>query len=186
MKKLSAFSKPLAWLIVIAVIAVAVLGIGGIKLNAKYRNALRVFNHAINTPDSSGNTFQSDYVRTLGFAAPIEACAARVLGSGSAALRLTECLAAANACRGDAKKAYPALAELHSAVINAYEAVKSADPASAEEVDPAYSNFRSNYRAITNTYAAAYAQYNDAIDALDGGFPASLIRNVWGIGNDSK
>ena len=186
MKKLGAFSKPVAWLIVIAVIVVAVLGIGGIKLNAKYNNALKTFKSATNTPNSNGSTFESDFTEALSYAAPIEACAARVLGKHDAAVRLTECYNAANASRGNAAKGYPAIMELYAAVTNAYDVIKLNDADAANEIAPAVSNFRSDYHRITFSYAAAYAQYKDAIDALAGGFPASLLRKIWGIGNEAE
>lgn len=185
MKKLSEFSKPLAWLIALAMMAVALLGIGGLKLNAKYNNALKSFRSAVNSPDSSGNTFESDYAKALGFALPVQAGAEKTLAGSETARQLTACLEKASALKKDPANGYPALAELNTAVVNAYDAVRRADTYAADDISGAYANFLSSYKVISNTYSSAYNNYKEAVDTIGGGFPASFLKNLWGIGNET-
>lgn len=182
MKNLGSLPKAVAWLLAAAMILIAVFGIGGAKLFLKYRGLEKTFEKKVNTPDSAGNTFAADYSKALGFAQSIEACAAQFLGEDSYAKRqLTEAFKNAKRNDGGTAGGYDSLIDLYPAVCFAYSALEGADEAAAQSVRGAYNNFLSSYTVIANSYSDAYNEYNSGVKALEGGFPATAIKKLWGL-----
>gem|GEM_PF-2157042 len=181
MKRLGSLPKIIAWLLAAAMIFAAVFVIGGLKLYSKYRGVEKTFDSKVNTPDSSGNTFAADYSRALGFAKSIADSASEVLGDIGAKRQLNDAFSAAKAAEGSSSASYKALMELYPAVCTAYNAVEASDAEAARSIRGAYSNFLSGYTVIANSYGEAYNEYTGGIRAIEGGFPSTAIKKLWGI-----
>ena len=182
MKRLGTLPKAAAWLITATLIFAAVFMIGGIKLNSKYNKIEKALESKVNSPDSSGITFASDYSRALGFAQSIEACADEILDPASnIRQQLKDAFAAAKNAEGNTADSYAALGELYNKVCTAYNAIEKKDEAAAKTVRGAYNNFLSGYTVIANSYGEAFNEYSYAVKELEGGFPSTVIKELWGI-----
>ena len=186
MKKLGTMPKALAWLLAAAMIFVAVFCISGIGLASRCRKVEKAFISSVSGTDDQGNTFSGDIAKALNNARPIEACAAEVLPADSYARKqLTECLKKAEDSKSKPAAAFRAIGELYSAVTLAFPAIESASPEAASSVRAAYNNFLSSCSVINNTYSRAYNTYVEGLEGVSDGFPAGLIKKLWGIkGNE--
>ena len=181
MKKLGSLNKAAAWLIAAAIVLIAVFGIGGLKLSSKYTKAEKSFNK------SCSGSFKERYEDVLSYAGQIEAGAYKLLGSDDTSVTaLSAELEEGRDARSDYEKAYLASGRIYTAAERVRSAARVADQAAASQIEGSWDNLRSVCNTIQNNYSKAYNTYIDAKEDLKGGFPASMIKSLWGIGGDEN
>lgn len=171
-------NRRVAWVVLGVCAVVSVFGLGGVKMSSEHAKVRDVFTQGIEVSDGTQHSMRA-YLQRAARSASLMAQEGTVyLGDDNAECKRVAELADDILSEKNGSEAY---AQLSDAIENLYTALEKKKLTDAQFVNAkgAYRDFRSAANLIKNDdYHALALEYNNRTD----GFPASVIRGIYGIG----
>lgn len=181
MKKLTENrAAALAILIIVALLAVPVLG--GAGLTSKVRSSERQFSKTVTTPDRHGNDLISDTDKVVVSAEALLAEGTKLAGDSTEANERAKRLRSAIDAVSGAKSAIDRYENYESLTLEARQFANSLRGNTSEAFSTYLTDIESQSSRIERVYRSAYSEYTASVESLTSGFPASLIAKFLKIG----
>lgn len=173
--------RPVAALVLAGLALVSVFGIGGARLQGRYRATAAVYSAS---QDEYGHSIQGDFATGADAAASLIRVAGKVLGQDNADVQAAQ--AALDAWNAETEARPDVQYGLNTTLSGAVEllytaAADVADPGTRGQLDDLHDTFTSS-QAVVQRAAAAYNEQAQAFNEVTRSFPANVLAGLWGVG----
>ena len=172
--------KPVAALVLAALALVSVLGIGGVRLQARYQKVQALYS---SQTDEYGHGIQSDFDAQVDAAASLIRVAQSVLGQEDDNVRQAQTqLDNWNSISRTPSQQYQVNRSLYTAVDTLYNtACDQADSSKRDQLEELYAEFTSRQAILERETAQDYNPAAEEYNRITAGFPGNLIGHLWGV-----